>query len=44
LAQFGENTVIGAGGDMSDWQYLQHAIQDEMYCLVFNPMLIFLFF
>ena len=30
LAKFGENTIIGAGGDMSDWQHLQRVIQDEM--------------
>ena len=23
----GQSTVIGAGGDISDWQYLQHLMQ-----------------
>ena len=28
--------MIGAGGDMSDWQYLQNILQDEMYHFLFG--------
>ncbi|SPO32091.1 probable PRE4 - 20S proteasome subunit (beta7) [Ustilago trichophora] len=26
ISQFGQNTLIGASGDMSDWQYAQHML------------------
>lgn len=26
ISQFGQNTLIGASGDMSDWQYVQHTL------------------
>ncbi|KAJ3321244.1 Proteasome subunit beta type-7 [Boothiomyces sp. JEL0866] len=31
LAGFGDYTVIGAGGDMSDWQHIQHVIEGEIF-------------
>ena len=30
LAHFGDFTIIGAGGDMSDWQYIQHQLENQM--------------
>ncbi|KAJ3253915.1 Proteasome subunit beta type-7 [Boothiomyces macroporosus] len=31
LAGFGDYTVIGAGGDMSDWQHIQHVLEGEIF-------------
>ena len=36
LAKIGDHTVIGAGGDMSDWQHIQHMLDAEMYDLTFD--------
>lgn len=33
LCKFGENTCIGASGDMSDWQEIQHMVDQIMYLL-----------
>ena len=30
LAAFGDYTIIGAGGDMSDWQHVQHMVQNQI--------------
>ncbi|EGF79626.1 hypothetical protein BATDEDRAFT_16747 [Batrachochytrium dendrobatidis JAM81] len=30
MTSFGESTVIGASGDMSDWQLIQHMVQDRV--------------
>ena len=30
IASFGDHTLVGAGGDMSDWQYIQHTLEAEM--------------
>jgi 20S proteasome subunit beta 7 len=30
LASFGDFTIIGAGGDMSDWQHIQHTLEAEI--------------
>ena len=31
-----ETTVLGAGGDYGDYQYLQHAIQERVYVVNLN--------
>ncbi|KAJ3273700.1 Proteasome subunit beta type-7 [Terramyces sp. JEL0728] len=36
LAGFGDFTVIGAGGDMSDWQHLQHVLEGEITTEYYN--------
>jgi 20S proteasome subunit beta 7 len=30
LASFGDYTIIGAGGDMSDWQHIQHILESQI--------------
>jgi 20S proteasome subunit beta 7 len=35
LAQIGEYTAIGASGDMSDWQQIQHLL-DQLQVQEFN--------
>ena len=30
LASFGDYTIIGAGGDMSDWQYIQQMLEGQI--------------
>lgn len=30
LAIMGDYTIVGAGGDMSDWQHIQHMLEGEI--------------
>lgn len=34
LQKVGDNAVVGAGGDLSDWQYIQHMMDNLMYVCV----------
>ncbi|KAI8898022.1 nucleophile aminohydrolase [Globomyces pollinis-pini] len=36
LAAVGDYTVIGAGGDMSDWQHIQHVLEAEIITEYYN--------
>lgn len=35
LAPVGDNVIVGAGGDMSDWQHIQYML-DRLMCVGTN--------
>lgn len=36
LVSVGENTIVGAGGDISDFQHIKHVLESLTFVIIYN--------